>query len=98
MMAPPELLEIGSHCCYGGTVYRFETWPVVWCGGTVSSSRFRKRGVPRLRMCWAYNVEPLAVAVERASAIILAVFIVILVVSVSSNLNLKNGVATTATN
>ena len=49
-------------------------------------------------MCWAYNVEPLAaVAVERASAIILAVFIVILVVSVSSNLNLKNGVATTAT-
>ncbi|CAE7718061.1 Esd, partial [Symbiodinium sp. CCMP2456] len=24
MMAPPELLEIGSHCCYGGTVYRFE--------------------------------------------------------------------------
>ena len=58
-----------------------------------------EEGVPRLRMCWAYNVEPLAaVAVERASAIILAVFIVILVVSVSSNLNLKNGVATTATN
>ena len=33
MMAPPELLEIGSHCCYGGTVYRFETWPANVAGG-----------------------------------------------------------------